>query len=247
MKRFIIAGTALLLCLSSCSFSNPFRPKIQSGETVDEPYYELPQNNSPVVMKTEPPAVSPYTEASGILCKVRHYNSDSHTKSDLIVQADGSIWCGFYMQNEGVIGSDNILRKSSGSTYDEIYLMDDKWLDAYISETAEDDFLLFGEMYQLGSLSDTDLEKLKEYILSVDASKPKKTVGTQDTAAKDYYYADITVSDNGEAVRLPVLAELGKYTIKSTDSNAEKACAFVMDSSKDYYKQWEELCKEKLS
>lgn len=246
MKRFVIAGAALLLCLASCKLSNPFRPKIESGTAVDEPYNELPANNSPVVMKTEPPAVSPYTNASEILCKIRHYRCGSYTKSDLIVQADGRIWCGFYYQNEGEIGADNILRKSDGSTYDEIVLMDDRWMDAYLSETAEDDFMLFGEMYELGTLSPADLEKLKKLVSSVDTSKKCKPLGNKDTQAKDYYYADITVKKGGESVRMPVLAKLGRYSIKSTDSNADKAFSLVMAPSADYYKQWESLCDEKL-
>lgn len=243
MKRFVIAGAALLICLSSCSF----RPKIESGTTTDEPYYVHTEEHSPVVMKTEPPAVSPYTNASEILCKVRYYNSESFTKSDLIVQADGRIWCGFYFQNEGVIGTDNVLRKSDGSSYEDIYLMDDKWMDAYLSETAEDDFMLFGEMQELGRLSDDDLNRLKKYLLDVDPSKPNKPLGNKDDSAKIFYYADITVNENGKPVRLPVLAKLGRYSVKSTDSNAEKACSLIMDSSKDHYKQWEALCQEKVS
>ena len=245
MKRLMIAGTALILCLSSCAF-NPFRPKVESGTEVANAHPEVPVNSSPVVMTTEPPAVSPYTDASEIICKVRHYKTDSYTKSDLIVQADGRIWCGFYFQNEGTIGADNVLRKSDGSSYDNITLMDDKWLDAYVSESAEDDFMLFGEMFELGKLSDTDLNKLKKYIAATDDSKPMKPLGNQDTEAKDYYYADITIEKNGKHKRLPVLAKLGKYSVKSTDSNAEKACSLVMNRSADYYKQWEKLCEEKL-
>lgn len=246
LKRFIIVGAAALLCLSSCSF-DIFRPKIESGTEIDNDHPGVAMNSAPVVMKTEPPAVSPYTDASEILCKVRHYRNDSYTKSDLIVQADGRIWCGFYFQNEGTIGADNILRKSDGSEYEEIYLMDDKWMDAYLTEDAEDDFMLFGEMFELGSLSDSDLEQLKKYISSVYADSEMKPYGSQDTQAEDYYYCDITVKKDGDSVRVPVRADIGKYSIKSSDSNAEKACKLVMNSSADYYKQWESLCGENMT
>lgn len=246
MKCFILVGAAAILCLSSCSFGF-FRPKIESGTEIENDHPGVALNSSPVVMKTEPPAVSPYTNASEILCKVRHYNSASFTKSDLIVQADGRIWCGFYYQNEGKIGTDNILRKSDGSSFDEIYLMDDKWMDAYLTEDAEDDFMLFGEIFELGSLSESELEKLKKYISSVDTRCSKTAYGKQDDNAADYYYADITVKKGGKAMRLPVHAEIGKYTIISSDQNAEKACKLVMNRSADYYRQWESLCAEKLT
>ncbi|MBP7186115.1 MAG: hypothetical protein KBA55_04990 [Ruminococcus sp.] len=246
MKRFIIVGAAVLLCLSSCSF-NMFRPKIESGTEVDNAHPGVAVNSSPVVMKTEPPAVSPYTDASEILCMVRHYSPSSFTKSDMIVQADGRIWCGFYFQNEGTIGADNVLRKTDGSAYEEFTLMDDKWMDAYLTEDAEDDFMLFGETFELGILSQSDLDKLKKYISETDPQSDTKAIGKQDTAAEDYYYTSITVEKNGSPVRMPVHADIGKYSITSSDSNAEKACKLVMNRSADYFKQWESLCEEKMT
>ena len=96
MKRLIIAGTALLMCLTSCSF-NPLRPKVQSVIEVDNDHPDTPVNSSPVPLTTEPPAVSPYTEAPEILCKVRHYRKGDCTKSDLFIQED-------------VYGADSIIR-----------------------------------------------------------------------------------------------------------------------------------------
>lgn len=246
MKRLIIAGTALLMCLTSCSF-NPLRPKVQSVIEVDNDHPDTPVNSSPVPLTTEPPAVSPYTEAPEILCKVRHYRKGDCTKSDLFIQDDGRVWCGFYYQNEGEILPDNTLSKNNESSKSDVVLMDDKWMDAYLSETAEDDFMLFGDIYELGSLSEKQLDDLKKCISSVEADSGVQASGTKDDNAADYFHTDITVKKDGRSVRMPVHAELGKYIIRSKDKNAEKVHLMVTNRSAYYFKQWESLCEEKLA
>ena len=89
--------------------------------------------------------------------------------------------------------------------------------------------------------------KLKSTI-SDDPQSDTKVFGKQDTAAEDHiHYTSITVDKNGSPLRMPVHADIGKYSITSSDSNAEKACKLVMNRSADYFKQWESLCEEKMT
>lgn len=241
MKKSLIFGAVMLLGLTSCT--SPFVPKKTDGVEIINEHPEVPQNSNPFEPTTDPPAVSIYTGQEPILCKIRRYHTGAIMKSDLIVQADGSVWCGFYEQNEGTIGTDNVLRKSDG-TECELVLMDDLWLDAFLTETAEDDFMLFGETDKLGTLPPEMLAELINYAINVSPDKAYTGNASADSSVTDYYYADVVSLKSEEKLRVPAMAQLGNSKLMSSDADAKKIIETIMNSS--FYSDWEKLCDEKF-
>ena len=242
MKKALILGAVMLLSVTSCT--SPFVPKKTDGVEIINEHPDEPQNSNPFEPTTDPPAVSIYTEQEPIICKIRRYHTGEMMKSDLIVQADGKVWCGFYEQNVGEIGTDNVLHKSDGIEVD-LVLMDDLWLDAFLTETAEDDFMLFGETFELGKLEPVMLAELINYAAGVSPDKAYKGSVSADSAVTDYYYADVVSLKDDEKVRVPAMAQLGDKQLMTTDADAKKLIEKVMESQ--YYTDWEKLCDEKMS
>lgn len=243
MKKMLILGTMLMLSLTSCT--NPFLPKKTDGVEIVNEHPDEPQNSDPVEPTTDLPAVSIYTDQAPIICKIRHYKTDSIKKSDLIIQSNGMVWCGFYEQEEGKIGTDNILRKSDGTEITDITLIDDQWMDAFLTETAEDDFMLFGETIEMGQLEKETLDELVALSEKVSPDKVYTGKASADSSVTDYYYTDVSALKGDERVRVPVMAKLGDSKLISTDTNAKKIAEIVMDSQ--VFDEWEKLCNEKLA
>lgn len=228
MKKAVLLGTALLLSLSSCS--NPLIPKATGGEEIVYAPANVRTDIKPLEPTTEPPAVPLYGENERIICKIRHYKTDSPEKSVFVVQADGKVWYGTYTQNEGQIGTDNILRKSDGTEEQNFTLMDDLWMDAVLTEDAEDDFMLFGEITQLGTFDSKIMDELKKLAEKVSPDKPYTGTVNAGSSVTDYYYADVCAKNGEEWVRVPVMAEFGSKKLITSDSNAKTIISEVMVS-----------------
>lgn len=227
------SAAVLAIVMSSCGSSET--PKIQSGSAIENPDIVTSSAMAENAVHID--------EGKRIICKIRHYSPDSYVKSDMIFQADGRIYCGFYMQNEGNISGENVLKTSDGAELTDFSLMDDKWLDACINSDKNDDFMLFGEMYELGHLNETDTQKLCELISGIDADC-SHTIGTQ--VSDGWYHTDfVTESDKGY-VRIRAFADLPQYSDSIDDVNAQQAHEMVMNRDADYFKEWEKLCSEHM-
>lgn len=234
MKRIILIGAAMLLSLFSCS--NPFAKKAIDGTEVVNETPDVPKNPDPYEPTTDPPATPLYGEGDRIICKIRHYNVESNEKSVLVFYADGRVQSGKYIQNEGIIGADNILRKSDGTEIKDFTLMDDKWMDSVLSSDAEDDFVLFGETNDICQAEDVFRDEMKA--LADKVSPDKGCTGTidGDDAVSDYYYADVCAKDGDEWVRVPAMVQIGKDKLMTTDKNAAAIVENALNSQA--YKEW---------
>ena len=134
------------------------------------------------------------------------------------------------MQNEGQIGTNNILRKSDGTEEQNFTLMDDLWMDAVLTEDAEDDFMLFGEITQLGTFDSKIMDELKKLAEKVSPDKPYTGTVNAGSSVTDYYYADVCAKNGEEWVRVPVMAEFGSKKLITSDSNAKTIISEVMVS-----------------
>ena len=225
-----ISAALLAVSVTSCALRET--PKIQSGSEVENPHY---------VQQT---AVTEHiNESKRIICKIRRYSPDSYVKSDMIFQADGRIYCGFYMQNEGDISDKNILKNSEGEEFAEFSLMDDKWLDACLSEDTADDFMLFGEVHELGHLPENELQKLIELISGINAESQHLSGSSSSDC---YYYTDFVAESGGKYERIRAFSELPQYCDKINDENAELAHDMVMNGNADFFQEWEKLCIEHM-
>ena len=228
------SAAVLAVTMTSCAFSET--PKIQSGSSIENPEYVPP---SAVTENAED-----IDEESRIICKVRHYSPDSYVKSDMIFQADGRIYCGFYMQNEGEISAENVLNAPDGTEQADFRLMDDKWLDACINGNKSDNFALFGETYELGHLNEADTKQLCELISGIDADSGHIICGK---SADGWYHTDFVTEGSDGYVRIRAFADLPQYSDVLDDENAQQAHDIVMNTEADFFQEWEKLCSEHMN
>ncbi len=197
------------------------------------------------VIEIENPSDSDTTASSSnsrIIYRERIYNTDSYTKSDFFIESDGRVWCGFYMHNEGNIDEFNRLWTKDGKYSENYQLDDDEWLTANLSEKKDDDFMLFGEIYDFESMSGEKLSALSENIAAVDTSSAsdvqivENVTGTE----KEYVFTDLVVG--GEICRCYVNTEGYVSTIQDNSANAVIEQVHAMPE----YEQWRELCQKQL-
>ena len=232
MKRLAAAAFATIMLLGCASCS----------EDTDNSNNKLIQS----VTEIENPSISHTTESSSddsrIIYRERIYNTDSYTKSDFFIESDGRVWCGFYMHNEGSIDELNRLWTKDGKYSENYQLDDDEWLAAVLSETKDDDFMLFGEIYDFESMSGEKLSALSENIAAVDTSSEcdvqinENVTGTE----KEYVFTDMVIG--GEICRCYVNTEGYVSTIQDDSANAAIEQVHAMPE----YEQWRELCKKQL-
>lgn len=179
---------------------------------------------------------------SRIIYRERIYNTDSYTKSDLLIEENGRIWCGFYMHNEGKIDQLNRLWKDNDTFEEDYKLDDDEWLAAYLSDTKDDDFMLFGDTYDLNSLSGESLSVLSDSISAVDTSSAcdTQTIENVSSTEKEYVFTDLII--DGEICRSYVNTQGFVSVIQDKNANA----AIEMVHALPEYKQWRELCVKNL-
>ncbi|MBR6968423.1 MAG: hypothetical protein IKH78_07795 [Ruminococcus sp.] len=233
MKYMTLAALSTLL-LAGCG----------AGATV--PRDTQPPTNQSVTEVVNPAASATEIKSPGsrVLYRERLYRPDSYTKSDLIIENDGRVWCGFYMHNEGLINESNRLCTKDGQCSGNYQLDDDRWLKAYISETAEDDFMLFGNTCELGILSETQLTRLRELTENADtgtAPDVKTASEAEDVPdMQEYLFADIVTG--GRIFRISETTR--RYSSCSADKNASEALTLVR--SGDFYVRWRELCSSEI-
>ena len=237
MCCLVFFTAVLLFSQTSCSFSSKPK-KIQSGmEIENENFSEAKENETVSDFEKQP-----------IICRIRHCLTDTFVRSDLIFQEDGRVYCGFYLMNESVFKENNEFIGSDGEVNKDFRFMDDDWLESCINDEPDDDFMLFGEMFELGTMPDAELEKLTELIGSIDLNSCFSTEDNIETQDKnDCYYTDFVVSDNGTSSVLRAFAELPSYSFAIDDSSAIQAYDIVMNQDSDFFQKWEELCEVRLN
>ena len=103
MKRLTAAALSAIL-LAGCG----------SGKTdSSDARSALPPLPKAAELTTAQQTAETSSAESRIIYRERLYNTNSYTKSDLIVQSDGTVWCGFYMHNEGTIDRFNRLWRTN--------------------------------------------------------------------------------------------------------------------------------------
>ena len=209
---------------------------------------KAPQTPQPPTKQSFTDAVNPNISQNSkdteehIIYRERLYHTDSYTKSDLIIEDSGRVWCGFYMHNEGDI--DRFCRLwTSGKEYTDFFeLDDDRWLRAVLSPADSDDFMLFGDTFELGSIEGEQLSELSALIADTDlfctVSAHTEPVNGEAPAEleKEYDFIDLIV-DN-EILRAYEYTQ--SHTLTAKDENASAAIELVHSCA--FYKDWREKC-----
>lgn len=236
MKRLTAAALSAIL-LSGCGSGKPSSTDTRSA---------LPPLPKAAELTTAQQTAETSSAESRIIYRERLYNINSYTKSNLIVQADGTVWCGFYMHNEGTIDRFNRLWTSDDEYTENYQLDDDRWLASVLTETKNDDFMLFGDYSKLGELSTEDTQRLVSLVAEADpVSACNVSVASPDEAAPaetetEYNFVDLIV--NSAPYR--VYAYTQSYESMVQDTAAEEAMKLVQ--STDFYTQWREKCVNEL-
>lgn len=182
-------------------------------------------------------------EKSSIIYRERLYSADSYTKSDLIIQSDGKVWCGFYMHNEGTIDQNGDLWTSDNECLTDYKLDDDRWLESQLSETSDDDFMLFGDTFDLAQLEGDDLSLLTESVSQCEPlSTYKETELSPGGGTDDGEVNTVDLIIGGKICRVYMSADA--YTSHTQDPHG--CAAVVLVHSSDYYERWRELCSQYL-
>lgn len=231
MKRLAAAALAALM-LTGCA--NDDRSGSSHGLTKQS------ATEIEITQSSETPTDS--SSKSRIIYRERIYNISSYTKSDLFIEDNGRIWCGFYMHNEGQIDRYNRLCKDNDNAVEDYQLDDDVWLAAYLSDTKDDDFMLFGETFDFNSLSGEKLSALCDSIAAVDTSSAcdVSTIDNVSDTVNEYVFTDLII--DGEICRSYVNTQ--GFVSAIQDKNANAAMELVHDLPE--YKQWRELCVKNL-
>lgn len=213
---------------------------------------KAPQTPQPPTKQSFTDAVNPNISQSSkspedhIIYRKRLYHTDSYTKSDLIIEDSGRVWCGFYMHNEGDIDRFGRLWTSSDEYTDFFELDDDRWLKAVLSPDESDDFMLFGDTFELDSIEGEKLSQLSSLISDTDlfcaisAHTDPEDGEAPAELEKEYDFIDLIV-DN-EILRVYEYTQ--SYTLTAKDENASSAIELV--HSCPFYKEWQDKCSELL-
>lgn len=181
---------------------------------------------------------------SQIIYRERLYNINSYTKSDLIIESDGKVWCGFYMHNEGSIDRFNRLR-TSAEEYQNFYeLDDDRWLASALTESKDDDFMLFGDMFDFEPLSGDELARLNGLVEGADicstqnAKKASEDEPEPDVIEEEYDFIDLVKRD--DIYRVYEYTQSFERTVE--DNKANEAIELVHGCG--FYSEWRAKCRE---
>ena len=236
MKRLTAAALSAIL-MAGCGSG-----KTSSADTRSA----IPPLPQPAELTTSRSSAETSSAESRIIYRERLYNTNSYTKSDLIIQSDGAVWCGFYMHNEGTIDRFNRLWTSEEEYTEHYQLDDDRWLASVLTEDTDDDFMLFGDYSKLGDLSSEDTQRLCSLAAEADpVSACNVSVASPDEAAPaeletEYNFVDLIV--NNAPYR--VYAYTQSYESKVQDTAAIEAMDLVQGS--ELYSQWREKCITEL-
>lgn len=251
MKRLsaIAAFSACsLLLLTGCeAFSKNKEPDIEPIQSV----YEIDTPATTAAPTTTSEEEDTFGDLTHIIYRERIYDPDSYTKSNLVIQADGTVWYGFYMHNEGTIDKNNLMWDSDGNFSDKYELDDDRWLAAAVTKTKSDDFALFGDITALGKLPDDELEKLNELISKTDPGSsydvwtPKTYNDLPEYDEPEYFFTDLVIWDEdgtADICRAYIFTQWYEKTLD--DQNALAAMELVRNT--EFYDQWKEACAVKI-
>ena len=236
MKRLTAAALSAIL-LADCG----------SGKTdSSDARSALPPLPKAAELTTAQQTAETSSAESRIIYRERLYNINSYTKSDLIVQSDGTVWCGFYMHNEGTIDRFNRLWLSDEEYSDLYELDDDKWLKSVLTETDEDDFMLVGDIVKLGTLGDDEIQKLNTLVSAADPlsacniRKASAEEAEPEVIETEYSFADLVVKN--EIYRVYAYTQSYERTVQ--DDSANEALKLVQASP--LYAEWREKCAKEL-
>lgn len=235
MKRLTAAALSAIL-LAGCGSGTPSSADQRSA---------APKPKASELTSSKRSA-DPSSAESRIIYRERLYNTDSNTKSNLIVQSDGTVWCGFYSKEEGSIDRFNRLWTSE-TDYENFYeLADDKWLKSILTETKDDDFKLFKDTEGFEALSGESLEKLCSLVESSDPfsacniRKASEAEAAPAVLETEYSFVDLICS--GEIYRVYEYTQSTEKVVQDSDASA----AVELVHSCAFYNEWKELCREKL-
>ena len=158
MKRLVTAALSAIMligCVSRSSENESEIPQTEPSVTSTE----AANNTSSAPKKLA---------ASSIIYREKLYNINSDIISDLFIQSDGRVWCGFYMNEEGTIDRFNRLWTSETDYSSSYQLLDDLWLSSVLTETKEDDFMPFDDIRELAALDDTKVDNISSIIGGTD-------------------------------------------------------------------------------
>ena len=237
MKRLFTAALSAIMLIGCGSRSeNSSAPIVETEQSVTE------------IENTNISSAAPKSSAaSRIIYREKLYNIDSYTKSDLIIQSDGRVWCGFYMHNEGTIDKFNRLWTTEKDFETPYRLDDDVWLDSVLSETKDDDFMLFGDIFELDRLSDEQLDKISSLIEDTDpfsasnVFKAPEDSADPDVIETEYSFIDLIIGD--KVCRAYEYTQL--YSSMVQDENASEVIDLIHSYS--FYDDWREKCSENIT
>lgn len=235
MKRLVAAALATLM-LVGCG----------SGDrSSDESHLPTEQSVTEIQNPSDSETTASSFSNSRIIYRERIYNINSYTKSDFFIESSGRVWCGFYMHNEGTIDKLNRLWTSDVDYSENYKLDDDIWLASVLSETKDDDFMLFGETYDFDSISGEKLSAISDNIAAADPFSACNVTKSQEEVIHDYIedeyiFIDLIIGD--DVCRSYVNTQ--GYISSVQDGNANTAIENV--HALPEYKQWRDLCTKYL-
>jgi len=235
MKRLVTAALSAIMLIGCVS---------RSAEEESAGSQSQPSVTKTVASNTSS-APKKFAETT-IIYREKLYNINSDIKSDLFIQSDGRVWCGFYMNEEGTIDRFNRLWTSETDYSSSYQLLDDLWLSSVLTETKEDDFMPFDDIRELAALDDTKLESISSIISSIDPYSASSVYTTPETAAApdvietSYSFIDFVIgSDICRAYEYTQ-----SYESMIQDEKASDVIDFVHRQS--FYSDWREKCSQNL-
>jgi hypothetical protein len=236
MKRLVTAALSAIMLISCGTRSSEDESSTQQAR-MNVTEIEITNNTSSAPKKLT---------ASTIIYREKLYNIYSDIKSDLIIQSDGRVWCGFYTNDEGSIDRFNRLWTDDKEYLSSYQLQDDLWLDTVLTETKKDDFMPFDDIIELAKLDDSELEKLTSLIGSIDPYSASSVYTASENAAApdiietEYSFIDMIIGSN--------ICRAYEYTQSYQSMIQDETAAEVIDliHGNDYYSEWREKCSENL-
>ncbi len=235
MKRLVTAALSAIMLIGCVSRSS----EDEQAETQTKP------SVTKTVASDTSSAPKKFAEST-IIYREKLYNINSDIKSDLFIQSDGRVWCGFYENEEGTIDRFNRLWTSDTKYSSSYQLQDDLWLSSVLTESTEDDFMPFDDIKELASLDENKLDNISSVIGSIDpfcASNvftAPEAYAASDMIETEYNFIDFIIGSN--ICRAYEYTQLYESMIQ--DEKASEVIDFIHRQS--FYSDWREKCRTNL-
>ena len=235
MKRLVTAALSAIMLISCVSRSSENESEIPQGDNVIK-----------TEVANDPSSAPKKIAASTIIYREKLYNINSDIKSDLIIQSDGRVWCGFYMSEEGTIDKFNRLWTSDTEYTSNYQLEDDIWFDSVLTGNAKEAKMPFSNITELAALDDNELEELHSLIGGIDPFSAR-SIYTASEAAFDpdiieteYSFIDLVIGSD--------ICRAYEYTQSYKSMIQDETASEVIDliHSRSYYSEWRNKCSEEL-